>query len=254
MKIISTSVLAYDQGIVFLTVELENEERIQKGDVIAIERMDDTTIMREIICVKHDCRLKAKQIRECKVCEHKPQRRQAVGPCRVSLVVLDVNPRELKSEENIQAQEIVMELQRMICLTPYKELHMGDLSIYDYVENGYFVTDRVLLYLQTTQPFMMAPGIYAHPFKKDMNLMGPYLYTDGLYYWDRDTWKYVVKYGLKLPREFIHHVMSQAGEAFLKQFAEENDSWGKRVVEWKEQVNTFCLLPEDAGDIPLDEF
>ena len=80
------------------------------------------------------------------------------------------------------------------------------------------------------------------------------MYTDGKYYWDRDTWKYVIKYGLKLPADFVEHVMSPEGEAFLKGFAARNDSWQDWIQEMKQEKNTLCLLPEDAGDIPLEEF
>ena len=114
------------------------------------------------------------------------------------------------------------DINKIIPITPYKELHDGEESIYDHIQKEYVVPDKVIAYLQTTDPFLMALGIYEHPFKKGTQLMGPYWFTDGKYYWDRDTWKYVLKYGLVLPQEFIDHVMSEAGTAFLEKCIKEN--------------------------------
>lgn len=100
---------------------------------------------------------------------------------------------------------------------------------------------------------MMSPGIYKHPFK-DMELLGPYYYTDGEYCWDRDTWKYVVKYHVTLPQEFIDKVMSDRGTEFLELFYKSDESWGKEIGKLKERPNTVCLLPEDAGDSSLEDF
>lgn len=146
------------------------------------------------------------------------------------------------------------DINKIIPITPYKELHDGEESIYDHIQKEYVVPDKVIAYLQTTDPFLMALGIYEHPFKKGTQLMGPYWFTDGKYYWDRDTWKYVLKYGLVLPQEFIDHVMSEAGTAFLEKCIKENKSWGQTIKGWKEQSNTLCLLPDDAGDIELEAF
>ena len=79
--------------------------------------------------------------------------------------------------------------------------------------------NKVIAYLQTTMPFVMSPGFYDHPFKTGTHLLGPYRYTDGKYYWDRDTWKYVLKYNLVLLQEFIGHVMSDEGTSFLEKCA-----------------------------------
>lgn len=142
----------------------------------------------------------------------------------------------------------------MINLTPYKEIKGGEESIYDHVQEGYEVPDKVIAYLRTTKPFLMSPGIYNHPFKEGQSLLGPYLYTDDTFYWDRDTWKYVVKYGLTLPQEFIDHVMSDEGTKFIEQQIESNESWTKAIREWKKKKGFICLLPDDAGDRELADF
>lgn len=41
-------------------------------------------------------------------------------------------------------------------------------------------------HVQTTQSYLVCMGMYEHPFK-DMQLCGPYWYTDGEYFWDRDA-------------------------------------------------------------------
>ncbi len=148
----------------------------------------------------------------------------------------------------------MIDYNKVISITPYKELCDGEESIHEHTMKGYAVPSKVIAYLQTTEPFMMSPGIYEHPFKEGTRLLGPYWFTDGKYYWDRDTWKYVIKYGLVLPQEFIDHVMSDEGTAFLEKCAKANNSWGKVIEEWKEQPNTLCLLPTDAGDMELEEF
>jgi hypothetical protein len=58
---------------------------------------------------------------------------------------------------------------------------MGTKSIYDYVKEGYSVSNQVIEYLKTTKPFYMSPGIYDHPFRPGVELLGPYTYTDGKY-------------------------------------------------------------------------
>ena len=141
----------------------------------------------------------------------------------------------------------------MINIMPYKELKAGKESIFDHIDETFVAPQKVISYLKTTQPFVMSPGIYKHPFK-DMELLGPYYYTDGEYYWDRDAWKYVVKYHVTLPRDFIDKVMSERGTAFLEECARSGDSWGNTIENWKKQPKTLCLLPDDAGDYSLEDF
>ena len=106
---------------------------------------------------------------------------------------------------------------------PYKEIKGGEESIYDHVDETFAVPQKVIAYLQTTQPHVVCLGMYKHPFK-EMELSGPYWYNDGEYCWDRDTWKYVLKYHVTLPQDFIDKVMSEKGTAFLDKCAGSDNS------------------------------
>lgn len=64
----------------------------------------------------------------------------------------------------------------------------------------------------------------------------------------------MLKYHVTLPQEFIDHVMSDAGTEFLEEQAGQSDSWTGWIKDLKEQEGTLCLLPEDAGNIELDDF
>jgi hypothetical protein len=144
-------------------------------------------------------------------------------------------------------------IEAMINIMPYKEIDGGEESIYDHIDENFVVPKKVIAYLQTTQPHLVCMGIYKHPFK-DKELLGPYYYTDGEYYWDRDAWKYVIKYHVTLPQEFIDKVMSDEGTEFLEKCAASDESWTKTIKDWKENPNMVCFLPENAGDLSLDDF
>lgn len=141
-----------------------------------------------------------------------------------------------------------------VCLTPFEELHQGDESIYDWVEEGYTVPAKVIAYLKTAEPYVMSPGVYDHPFKPGMKLLGPYCYADDHYWWDRDAWKYVTKYHVRLPQEFVNYVMSGAGDEFLQEHAPQADSWFQNIEDSYGDTPHVNLLPEDAGDVGIEEF
>ena len=134
-----------------------------------------------------------------------------------------------------------------ICITPYIELMCGNKSIYNYTKINYTVSDKVIQYLQIPNMYYVSPGVYTHPFKSNITLFGPYTYTDGHYYWDRDTWKYVLKYGLLLPERFINHVMSEKGTEYLKQQL-------GTYYTLKTHEDLLNLPPTDCGDIPYCKF
>lgn len=37
-------------------------------------------------------------------------------------------------------------------------------------------------------------------------------------------------------------------------FIEESDSWSDKIKEMKNKQDALCFLPDNAGDIELDEF
>lgn len=262
MKVLSVSGCPYEDHegeVLNLHVQLEDGEIVTKGSDIKIQMMDDSFIEREVKIINPKKAGDYAEVSEkIKNSGNKPSKRvvnEVKGKCICDLVVLNVKYHEVKTDEEIRIRRFMEELQKMVCITPYKEICCGDESIYRNVEDGYLVPDKVIAYLRIGKPYMMSPGIYVHPFKKDVNLLGPYMYTDGHFYWDRDTWKYVVKYGLKLPQTFIDHVMSEEGTQFLESCkADKNDngSWSDVIKDWKKEPG--CWLPDNAGDKELEDF
>lgn len=87
-----------------------------------------------------------------------------------------------------------------------------------------------------------------------MKLLGPYCYADNHYWWDRDTWKYVTKYHVRLPQELVDYVISVAGDEFLQEHAPQADSWFQNIEGSYSDTPHVNLLPEDAGDVGVEEF
>ena len=147
-------------------------------------------------------------------------------------------------------------MEKIINITPYKELHLGEKSIYDYIDKKKAIYENVINYLKTEKPYLMSPGLYVHPFKSEIQLLGPYLYTDGKYCWDRDTWKYVLKYGLKLPDFFINHVNSEEGKNFYNHYLESHELTWKNIISNSKNNsnNSLILIPDDIGDVDLWNF
>ena len=260
MKIMRVTGCPYEDHegeVLNLKVNLNEGEVLYEGGTISIEMMDDSFLEREIKIINPELAGDYAPVSdEAKQWEPSGKTlKEAKGPGDYCIVVMNVEYHEVKTDEEIQARAFFEEHCKMVCISPYKEILCGDESIYDYVQEGYTVPNKVIAYLKTTKPYLMSPGIYEHPFKKGVDLLGPYLYTDGHFWWDRDTWKYVVKYHVTLPQEFIDHVMSDAGTEFLESCMEDEESWSGTIKDWKDsERNGLCLLPEDAGDMELDDF
>ena len=231
MDISMAATVGENNTILFL--KAGEDERIEVGQTITIELTDGSYTERKIVSMENVDYIENGQSTEALIENIKSNTIQTTS---------------------MPSRETREKWAKMICLTPYKELYGGKESILDHVSDGYTVPDKVIAYLRTTKPFLMSPGIYDHPFKENTRLLGPYLYTDGKYYWDRDTWKYVVKYGLELPEDFIDHVMSDEGTKFIEEWIESNDSWSKVIRDWKKRKGFVCLLPNDARDTELKDF
>lgn len=241
----------YDNAVMTLSVRLEANENVSVGDTIKIKKIDDLIIEREVKIINPkkagDFFPVSKKARESNWSRSKNLMQTVSGECVCELIVLDCKPSDVKTKENIAAHKTFEERQHRFCITPYKELNLGEESIYDYIDFSFSVPDRAIMYLQTKELYFLCPGIYSHPFQYKKDLLGPYVYTDGYYYWDRDTWKYVVKYGLVLPQQFIDYVMTDDATKFLEQ--KHNSDW--HLVKHENVLN---LLPNDSGDIPLAQF
>lgn len=260
MEIISVAGCPYEDhagDILVLHVKLDEGESLYEGGLISIEMMDDSFIEREIKIINPKLAGDFGVISEKAKAWKKSGKtlKEAKGQGLFDVIVTNVSYHEVKTEDEIAARAIIEERKKMFCLSPFIELGNGDKSILDYVQGDYEVPPKVISYLQTTKPYMICFGIYEHPFIKGKTLLGPYSYTDGYYWWDRDMWKYVVKYHVTLPKEFVDHVMSDKGTEFLMQCRSEKDSWTKRIKDWKDsEENGLCLLPDDAGNIVLEDF
>ena len=247
----------YEGEILNIDINLEEGEILFEGGIISIEMMDDSILERKIKIINPrtagDYGIISNKAKEWK--QSGKTLKEAKGPGHFEIVVMNVPYHEVKTDEEIAARAFFEEQRKKTCVSPFKEIRCGEESIYDYVIDGYTVPAKVIAYLQTTKPYMMSPGIYEHPFIKGKNLLGLYMYTDGYYWWDRDTWKYVLKYKVSLPQEFINHVMSEEGTKFLEEFETDGDSWRGRIAEWKKSDRKgLCLLPDDAGDVGVDDF
>lgn len=252
-----------DGEVLNLRIRLEDGERLAVGETIVIPMMDGTALEREIMI------LSPKYAGDYAAVSKKTAQKVADGEWRTfkdpvlaidgpepycDAVVMYVPYHEVRVEENIRAREFVEERRRKVCLTPFKELRLGSESIYDWVEEGYAVPAKVIAYLKTTEPDIMSPGIYEHPFKPDTRLLGPYCYTDGHFWWDRDAWKYTAKYHVRLPQEFVEYVMSGAGDDFLREYLPDASSWFQHIEDSYGDAAHGNFLPEDAGDIDIEDF
>ncbi len=245
MEITFAVVSAYDDTHQILTLKADSGETIRVGQKISIMLTDETYEEHEIVSMR--------------IWELKPNAKkgkwidvEAISDgqsCEVDIYGI----KGIVQTTSMPSPAEMRRLAAMINVMPYKEIDGGEESIYDHIDETFSVPEKVIAYLQTTEPHMVCMGLYKHPFK-DMQLCGPYWYTDGEYYWDRDAWKYVLKYHVTLPQSFIDKVMSDKGTDFLEKVAASDDSWRKRIQEMKERPNTLCLMPDNAGDYSLDDF
>lgn len=251
MEIRFASTPSYDETSSVLDIVAGIEERIEVGQTIRIELTDETFTERTIKSLERWIQPKGSQ-RSKRVYFDYIENGESADALVENIESHTIQTTSMPS--HVERKEIEEMWARMICLTPYKELNRGSESIHDHVREGYTVPDKVIAYLRTTKPFVMSPGIYDHPFKEGVRLLGPYLYTDDKYYWDRDTWKYVVKYGLVLPESFINHVMSDEGTKFIEQQMKSTESWDETFKNLEKTNGYTCFLPENAGDRDLEEF
>lgn len=213
MEIIHAAVSADENTHHILTIKANEDETIRVGQKISIMLTDETFVEHEVASIRR--------------WELKPNAKRGKWK-DVELVfggqTCEVDVYGIEGYVQTTDMPLLTEMERlaaMINVMPYKEINGGDESIHDYIDESFVVPEKVIAYLQTTQPYLVCMGMYEHPFK-DMQLCGPYWYTDGEYFWDRDAWKYVIKYHVTLPQSFIDKVMSEEGTVFLEKFAEGN--------------------------------
>ena len=246
-----------------LSIRLDDGEVLCVGDAIDIPMMDGSTLTREVKVIEPKyagdyaavSKKAAQKVADGEWGASKEPVLRTEGPKpHCDVVVVGVPYHEVLVEENVNARRFVEERRKKVCLTPFKELGLGSESIHDWVEEGYTVPAKVIAYLKTTEPDIMSPGIYEHPFRPGVRLLGPYCYTDEHYWWDRDAWKYVTKYHVRLPQEFVDYVMSGAGDEFAREHVPWARSWFEHIEESYGDAPHGNYLPEDAGDIDIEDF
>lgn len=143
----------------------------------------------------------------------------------------------------------IAKTQKMIMLSPYKELKGGKESIHDHINPDQIVPAEVVEYLKHGEPDWICMGIYNHPFVEGKRLCGPYRYNDGVYRWDRDLWLYVSKYHVELPQDFIEHVFSEYGRNWMEEHKDEQFGKGHANLDKTLAGPGINLTPENDGNI-----
>jgi hypothetical protein len=210
------------QELAILRCRLAAGETLRLGGSLSIDLLDASTVTCSILLLEpghiEDFAPVSRSIREKAAAEGRQPdapKQTVTGPGTFSVVIGGVNCNSIITPESLARQAADREHSCRVCLTPYRELRLGDLSIHDHTRSGYAVPARVIAYLKAGAPYLMSPGIYEHPFESGRQLPGPYALTDGHFWWDQDTWQYVTQYHLTLPQAFIDHVMSPEGKRQL---------------------------------------
>ena len=245
MKIKSVNRVACEDNITVIFVETEENEVLHVGDEITIQLLDGTFVKREIYHIEIHKEIKGFKYRRNIAVETLGNGEE--GDIFIEHTIL------IPYEGGVSIEEYQRRL-KIIDLTPYKEIHCGKESIYDNVEEGFSVPDKVVLYLRTNDNLCAAPGIYEHPFMSGRNLFGPYISSDDIYAWERDTWKYVLKYGLKLPQSFIDYVMSEEGTKYIENYAKKDKVFSEILKKYNEDPKNLTVHVEGEDGIPYDEF
>ena len=244
MKIKSVDIID-TENISIIKVETDENEVLHVGDEITIQLLDRSFVKREIYHIEIDKQIKG-------FIWPRGVATDSIGNGEIGNLFIE-RTYFIHYEEGMSFETYENEM-RLIDLTPYKEILCGSGSIYDNTEDGYSVPDKVILYLRTNDNWMASPGMYEHPFIKDRILFGPYISSDDIYDWERDTWKYVLKYGLKLPQSFIDYVMSDEGTKYIEDFAKKDEIFAEILKKYNEDPKNLTIHVEGEDGIPYDKF
>lgn len=245
MKIKAVYGIASEDDITVIFVETEENEVLHVGGEITIQLLDGSFVKKEIYNIEMHKKIKGfKNGRSVAV--------KSIGNGESGEIFIE-NTSLIPYEGGVSIEEYQRRL-KIIDLTPYKEIHCGMESIYDNVEEGYSVPDKVILYLRTNDNLCAAPGIYEHPFISGKNLFGPEISSDDIYAWERETWKYVLKYGLKLPKSFIDYVMSEKGTKYIENHAKMDEIFAEILKKYEEDPKNLTVYVEGENGVPYDEF
>ena len=148
----------YNNQIIHLNIKLDEGEKICLNEIILIEMMDGTFLEREVRLInpKYEgdyhviSNMAKKKVEEREYGMSEKITEEVTGPSTADIIVTDIPPHEVKNDAEIAARKAIERMEKMICLSPFKELHLGDKSSYAFVEEGYSVSDKVIAYLRIT--------------------------------------------------------------------------------------------------------
>lgn len=89
----------------------------------------------------------------------------------------------------------------------FKEIENGNYPEFEATKTAIPEKMKVLKYLKETPSVAVAPAVLRDVFTGERLNMDLYAKSDGTYIWRSDIAYYFDKYNLKLPDEFINHVL-----------------------------------------------
>lgn len=130
---------------------------------------------------------------------------------------------------------------------------MSDNNKWSTFKEGYQVPDKVIAYLCAGRSKGAVAHLMQHPFKSDKSI-SCHRYGDEMYTWYKDTWKFVVKYGLQLPKEFIDKVMSLESDIYFQNMIHILYGDKPLLEKHKQSLGYKCFLPSHSQLKELKDF
>lgn len=180
MQIILAATPSNKDNDTILSIKVDFGEKISVGDYIDIELMDGKCIKKRIETMRRWV-LKEGAKRGKWISIDYIEDGQS---CEVYISGIYSNIIRTISMPSRQDME---RWERIISITPYKEIIGGEESIYDNLDKEVSVPDKVIEYLKVGKCHVAGAGIYEHPFIKGKMLAGPYICTDNTYCWDMNN-------------------------------------------------------------------
>ena len=151
MEIIFASVDADNENRNILSIKTSDNETIEVGQIISIQLTDETFIEREIKAIRlwkeNSNQKRGKWISVDSISNGES--------CEVEVYDIDGHVQTTSMPSPAE----MCRLKAMKNVMPFKEIKGGQESIYDHIDENYNVPQKVIVYLQTTQPHMVCMGL-----------------------------------------------------------------------------------------------